>query len=316
MSLVCLQSRAARFTYDLATVTRSVGYLQGGYKDAVATDIFQLFNTITEVGTPVILNTGFFRSYVTGVSGNFIGWYTMDNNSNMQRWSYVTSSGAATWVLPAAVSVSAQRDIFWDVGFYGRGTPVNQPYRHGPSSGVVNEMYKTNQTTETHYRTSGGDGVRATSRQGAGSTTHAWFTREGTAYNGYRSYNLDNDSGVNGSGSSPAMGSMQIECLANRSSALIHMIGRTTPNNIAIRIDGPTVLGSYTDTSFGWYFGESHSLTSDVKFFMMAGYNDNSGRYGGSQHALCESYTFANASITTLPDLIKTQSSGQMIQGF
>jgi len=311
-----LQNKAVRFTYDLQVVTRSVGYLHGGYFKSVPTDVFQSFNTITGVAS-FLSNTGYWRSYVTGVSGNFVGWYTINNNSDMTRWSYVTSTGTQSWQIPGAVSISATRSLFFDKGFYGRGQPQGGPraMRHGPSSGRVLEMYRLDTGTETHSVLSGATDVRATSRQAAATTTHCWFPCNNGKYERFRSYSLETEAAVDTStGDNP--GDMQIETLGNRSSAAFQLIGRVDERNSRIVIDGAVTLGRIKDTNWSYQFGESHALTSDTRIFAMCGFQDTTGRFQGHQHGLCESFTMENGAITTLNDLRESQSSGQMLQGF
>jgi len=313
MSLVCLQSRAARFTYDLATVTRSVGYLQGGYKDSRVTDIFQLFNTITGVGLK-IEDSGHFRAYCTGISGNFVGWYCIDKVVNMRRWSYVTSTGVQSWVLPPFLCVAASRDLFYDTSIYGRTGGNSWPVADAQVGGC-SQIIKTNQATETHFvMVNGGDDVRGSSRQAGASTTHAFFVRNSQVYSGQVVYNFDTEA-RNYDTSGVSNGGLQLECYAHRDSSKIHLIGLRNPNNWQINIDGNNVLGSFASTNFRKPYGESHTLTSDTRFYAMCGYNDPGGKYG-SQHAYCDAFVFETSATVAQADLIKTQSSGQMLQGF
>ena len=93
-----------------------------------------------------------------------------------------------------------------------------------------------------------------------------------------------------------------------------YFVGYTT--NLKLSFLGSTINSIITSTSYGYNFGESHSVTSDSSGFMMAGYYDTSGRYSGAQHGLCQKISFATETISSMPDLAIAQSSGQMMQGF
>jgi len=86
--------------------------------------------------------------------------------------------------------------------------------------------------------------------------------------------------------------------------------------NVRLDVSGTTIQSYSTGPAFTYNFGESHALASATHGYMMAGYNDTTGRYGGAQHGLCQSMSIATEAITTQADLAIAQSSGQMMQGF
>jgi hypothetical protein len=86
--------------------------------------------------------------------------------------------------------------------------------------------------------------------------------------------------------------------------------------NYRINISGNTMTSGALTTQYTYQFAESHSLVSATAGYMMAGYADTTGRYNNVQHALCQRMTLSTEAISTLPDLVLPQSSGQMMQGF
>ena len=111
---------------NIGIIERSIGYLQGGYytgslpgtrndgttypppgqtRGAGASwQSIQAFNCITQVGA-IILDTGFYRRYYAGVSGNTAGYYSTDTTTNFQ--SFVVA--AATTLLKLAAPVALAR---------------------------------------------------------------------------------------------------------------------------------------------------------------------------------------------------------------
>jgi len=153
-----------------------------------------------------------------------------------------------------------------------------------------------------------------TSRQAGSISTHGLFSN--TSDTCVYSLKFATKSVVNQGATQILNGNMQIVAGMESSDTRVYFVG-LTPYTIQINFVGGRMTSyRYAQSTFTYQFGESHSLSSPTTGYMMAGYNDTTGRYGGTQHGLCQSIAFATETINTLADLVLPQSSGQMMQGF
>ena len=317
-------------TINVGIVVRSVGYLQGGYYTGAAGTTggsnpvafpntsgnaetawsqVQLFNVVTQVGS-IVADTGFYRRYVAGITGNHAGYFSVSTASPIQhyKFSYISVSQSSSFQLTQWVGISS-----FDLGNYTQAWAVCNA--SAVANGAADQYYRIDLATDTP------------SNQGALSASVYCYTRQGLSsqYAGF----FANESGglyvlnyanatvsAAGLGSSLIGGQLQYPSGMSVTNSYGYFCGYSAPNNIKITYTTTTVNGYSQSTNWGYYFGESHSLTSDIYGFMMAGYSDTSGRYSGVQHGLCQRITLATEAVTTLNDLVLPQSSGQMMTGF
>ena len=310
MALVVNLTRRRAVEQVLGTVARSIGYLQGGYKDTTFHSSVQLFNTVTQTGR-IVYDSGYQRSYTPGVSGNLNGYFSINRSGAFNKFSYIQSSAAASFTLPVVYpSVTASDFNVYTLAWILCSTSNTW----APATGMTSWVKLTLATdTPTNYGNLSAS-PQSTTRQGAATGKDGIFVH--TDYVGLIVLNYANNSVTTNAGNSTLMGSgQQVSCGMCRDDNTAYFVG-FAPYNCKISLSGTTITGFSQETSFTYNFGESHSVTSATSGYMMAGYNDTTGRYGNTQHALCQKITFANSSITTLPDLVLAQSSGQMMQGF
>jgi hypothetical protein len=289
----------------LGIVERSVGYLAQGYKDATLKSIIQRFNCITGVGT-LVSDTGYQRWYQAGVTGNAQGYYSINNTFAYNRFNYSTLTSSAAFTTPKSNSVTVN-----DLNLYTQAWILCTDSPGWAGVGVT-DYQKVNLATETPVsRGNLSSGPTGFTRQGCNSATHGFFL----GYTDTTCYILNFSTEVVTSvGGSPDSG-MQLVCGMSVTNNKGYWVG-LIPYNIRMSFTSGTVSGFASATAYTYHFGESHSLVNNTFGFMFAGYYDTTGRYGGTQHALCQRMTLATESMTTMSDLVEAQSSGQMMQGF
>lgn len=296
--------RARGETGNLGPIERSIGYLQGGYKDSNTWSDVQLFNTITQVGR-IVYDSGYQRSYQAGITGNFAGYFSINANVNYQKYSYISTTAST-----APFSTGVHNTVTsCELGKYSQAWILG-----GEARAFTNISNYIRVATDTETAVSKGNlgGAPAgTTRQGLSTEFYGFFmnTGNGSLY----ALNYTTDSVSENGGISGLDGSIQIPCGMSSSNSVGYLVG--IGRNIQVALSGGTVLSSSQSTPYTYQFGESHSLTDSRYGFMMAGYRDTTGRYG-SQHGLCQRFTLSSKVITTLPDLVVPQSSGQMMEGF
>lgn len=293
---------------SLGPVQRSIGYLQGGYKDATVHSKVQLFNTITQVGA-IVYDTGYQRNYRPGISGNFCGYFSISDTIAYNKFNYITSSAFSAFSTSKHPSVTAS-----DLDIYSQAWILCTDAPSWVPGAAITEWVKLNLSTDTP------------TSHGSLSVTPDGLTRQAmsTGIGGFflnmdvpdlTTLNYTTQAVAVAAGVSQLDSGMQIPCgmsVSNSRGYIVGYIGR----NVRVNVDGVSVLSYAVATSYTYNFGESHSIASATDGYMMAGFADTTGRYGMSQHGLCQKITFANEAITTLPDLVLAQSSGQMMQGF
>lgn len=317
---------------QLGVITRSIGYLQGGYYTGspgttsggvsftqgpggeYSWSQVQLFNTVNQTGS-IVYDTGYNRRYQAGVSGNTAGYFSINNNFDYNKFNYITASAASSFSTVGGNSCTAI-----DLNAYTQAWILETASSQSTSS-AINNWTKINLTIDTP--TSRGDldgttGATGTSRQAMNTSTHGFFIN--TAGSRLYSFNFNTEAVSSQATSSYLDSNIQIPCGMSISNSYGYFVGlggsSSTSRNIKVSVDGGTVSSYSSSTGYTYYFGESHSLVGDVAGYMMAGYPDTTGRYSSVQHALCQRMTIASESISTLTDLVLPQSSGQMMQGF
>ena len=293
---------------SLGTVQRSIGYLQGGYKDSTIQSKVQSFNTITQVGT-IVFDTGYQKNYRPGISGNYAGYFCISDTIAYNKFNYITASSASSFSTAFYPSVSVS-----DLKIYSNAWIVCSTFASWSGAAVDSEWIQLNLTTETPVSY----GIlsiapQATTRQALGTGSAGFFFN----YNSQTINVLNFTTKTVSLGVTSALlnSGFQVACGMSVSNTVGYFVGYVNCN-VRLNISGSTILACNSATSYTYNFGESHSIASDSSGYMMAGYADTTGRYGMSQHGLCQKITFANEAITTLPDLVLPQSSGQMMQGF
>lgn len=286
-------------------VVRSIGYLQGGYKDANIFSKIQLFNTVTQTGA-LVYDTGYARYYTPGLSGDAYGYFSINVNVQFSKFTYATASASVSFTTiqyPATTST--------DYGTYSFGwiyCSANASW----TGGVGNNYVKVTYATDTPV-TKGAISVAplATTRQALANKFATVYVTP--ALTQMIVLNHTNETAAT-YGVSSVLTGIQVPCGMCVSDTYGFLVGIGV--NAKFNFSGASIISDSLSTSYTYNFGESHSISTDVSGYMMAGYNDTSGRYGGSQHGLCQKITLANSAITTLSDLVLAQSSGQMMQGY
>lgn len=293
-------------TGSLGSVERSIGYLQGGYKDATIHSKVQLFNTITQVGA-IVYDTGYQRYYRPGVSGNYSGYFSVSDTILYNKFNYITSSASTSFSTGMHPGVTVS-----DLNIYSQAWLLCTT---APSlQNQIDSWVQLNLSTDTptnHGNLS--PSPSSTTRQAMGTGIAGFFINMNTTNMHILNFTtkvVSTTAGVAGFDNG-----IQIPCGMSVSDTKGYMVGMLGRNN-RINVNGTTVLSYAVATAYAYNFGESHSVATSGHGFMMAGYSDTTGRYGNTQHGLCQKITFATESISTLPDLALAQSSGQMMQGF
>ena len=294
---------------SLGVVQRSIGYLQGGYKDTTVHSRVQLFNTITQVGS-IVYDTGYQRNYRPGISGAFAGYFSISDTVAYNKFNYLTASAALVPFTTAQhPSVSS-----CDFGIYSEAWLLTSTVASWDGITPVSHWNKINLSTDslTDYGALSA-GPLGTTRQGVGTGQAAIFTNPNTVQ--LTSFKFSSQAVGVIAGITALNSGQQVPCGMCVNDSTAYFVGMSGIN-VKLSLSGATILGQSVSTTYSYNFGESHSVSSSSAGYMMAGYSDTSGRYGGTQHGLCQKITFATEAITTLPDLVLPQSSGQMMQGF
>ena len=316
----------------LGAVTRSIGYLQGGYYTGaagttsggvafttgpVATQYawsqVQLFNTVSQTGR-IVYDTGYNRRYEAGVSGNLAGYFSINDTTNYNKFNYITASASSSFTTAGSNSCTAI-----DLNVYSQAWILESAVQSTGSA--ITNWSKVDLTTDTPSSQGDLDGTTGaigTSRQAMNTSTHGFFCNTGGPQ--IYSFNFSTKAVAAQPTNTLVDGNIQIPCGMSISDTYGYFVGmggaNSSSRNIRITVSGPTVQSYGSSNAYTYQFGESHSLVGDVAGYMMAGYPDTSGRYSSVQHGLCQRMTISNEAITTLPDLVLPQSSGQMMQGF
>lgn len=307
MGLLKAFTRKRNVAGTLGPVQRSIGYLQGGYKDTTVHSRVQLFNTLTQVGQ-LVYDTGYQRYYRPGLSGGHSGFFSISDTVAFNKFNYITASASGSFSIGRHPGMTAS-----DLNVYSQGwiLATNAPSMQN----AIDEYFRVDMATDTPVSKGNlqADGYSST-RQGMSTGAAGFFCNVNSTNTNVLSFVTETANIQIGNALFAAAG-MQIPCgmsVNNTKGYMVGMGGR----NVRMTVNGSTVVSTAQATTYSYNFGESHAIASATKGYMMAGYSDTTGRYGNTQHGLCQSINFANEAIATLPDLVLPQSSGQMMQGF
>jgi len=316
---------------QLGAVTRSIGYLQGGYYTGAAGTTsggvafttgpgsqyswsqVQLFNTVSQTGS-IVYDSGYNRRYQAGVSGNTAGYYSINDNTNYNKFNYISATASSSFTTTGANSCTAI-----DLNVYSQAWILESSVQ-STGSAITNwsKVDLTSDTPTSLGDLDGATGATGTSRQAMNTSTHGFFINTGGPQ--VYSFNFSSQAVAAQSTNTLVDGNIQIACGMSITNTYGYFVGmggaNSSSRNIKLTVSGATVSSYSSSNAYTYQFGESHSLVGDVAGYMMAGYPDTSGRYSSVQHALCQRMTLSNEAISTLPDLVLPQSSGQMMQGF
>ena len=308
MTVVSNLSRRRAQSQILGIIPRSIGYLQGGYKDSTLQSKVQLFNTITQTGR-IVYDTGYLRRYTPGLSGNFSGYFSTSDSATFSKFSYVTSTAASSFSMLQYPSVTASDFNIFTVGWVLCSTAVST------SAVTCDRWTRMSFTTETPVNYGALGNAFSMTRQSASTGLGSVFVQ--TNYTGLSVLNYATNTVTSNAGNSSLMNSGEAIAvgLSRNDDSSIAFVGMS-PFHCKVGLTGTVVNSISQLPAFTYHFSESHTVTSATDGYLMAGYSDTTGRYGGTQHALCQKTNFSNNAITTLPDLVLAQSSGQMMQGF
>lgn len=291
-------------------IARSTGYLQGGYKGSTIKSVVQLFNTITQVGQ-IVIDTGFQRRYTPGISGDLSGFYSYNDSANFKQFNYANYSSSE-----APFSITPYPKV--TLTDFGKSTESwcltssTSPTWTGTAdcNGGWKRISLVTATLQDFGQLS--TAPLGTTRQGGNNAQMGYVV---TLSNNFTVLNYSTRAiSTSVSHSLANVTNQQIPCGMAKNQTTSYWVGLYT--NLKVTMSGASFVAVAQTTSYGYQFGESHSVTADFEGFMMAGYPDTSGRYGGTQHGLAQKIIFATDSIVTLADLVDPQSSGQMMQGF
>ena len=307
MGLLKALTRKRNTKGSLGPVERSIGYLQGGYKDTTIHSKVQLFNTTTQVGQ-IVYDTGYQRSYRPGVSGSYNGYFSISDTIAYNKFNYITASASASFSTARHPNVTVS-----DLNVYSQAW-ILATINPAIQASIDGDWYKVDLATDTP------------SSQGLISSTPYGSTRQGmsTGIAGFfstpanvacYSFNFTTKAFTGLAGPAELDSNIQIPCGMSVSNTVGYMVGYNG-RNVRLNVLESTIQSYAVATPYSYHFGESHALANTNYGFMMAGYSDTTGRYGGTQHGLCQRIQFATEAIATLPDLVLPQSSGQMMQGF
>lgn len=316
----------------LGAVTRSIGYLQGGYYTGSAGTTsggvaftqgpsatqyawsqVQLFNTVNQTGR-IVYDTGYNRRYEAGVSGNLAGYFSINDTTNYNKFNYITASASSSFTTTGANSCTAI-----DLNIYSQAWILESSVQ-STGSAITNwsRVDLTTDTPSSKGDLDGATGAIGTSRQAMNTSTHGFFCNTGGPQ--IYSFNFSTYAVAAQPTNTLVDGNIQIPCGMSITDTYGYFVGmggaNSSSRNIRITVSGPTVQSYGSSNAYTYQFGESHSLVGDVAGYMMAGYPDTSGRYSSVQHALCQRMQISTEAISTLTDLVLPQSSGQMMQGF
>jgi len=313
----------------LGAVVRSVGYLQGGYYTGAngtnssgvafttgpgtehAWSQVQQFNTVSQTGS-IVYDTGYNRRYYAGISGNLSGYFSIDATVNYNKFNYITASASSSFT---TTNFNACTSI--DLGLYTQAWILESTSE--VTTGTISNWTKVNLSNDTTTSEGSLSAIAVgTSRQAMNTATDGFFCSTGGPE--VYSFNYSSMTAYSQATNTLVDTNIQIPCGMSVSNTYGYFVGlggaSSSSRNIKITVSGDTVSAYSSSNGYTYEFGESHSLVGDVAGYMMAGYPDTSGRYSSVQHALCQRMQISTEAISTLPDLVLPQSSGQMMQGF
>lgn len=307
MSLFKALTRKRGVPGTLGPVQRSIGYLQGGYKDVTIHSRVQLFNITTQAGS-IVYDTGFQRSYRPGISGAFAGFFSISDTTAYSKFNYITASAALSFTTLTHPSTTvSDLNIYSQAWILTTTTPST-------TAGIDANWYKLNLNNDIITAEGNISPLPyGSTRQGMNTGAAGFFPTPASAT--LHAFNFTTKSIASAVGPAELDNSIQIPCgmsVDNTKGYIVGMLGR----NVRVNVSGVTILSFAVATPYTYNFGESHAIVNASYGFMMAGYSDTTGRYGNTQHGLCQRIQFSTEAITTLPDLVLPQSSGQMMQGF
>ena len=311
---------------ELGPVERSIGYLQGGYYTGTlpanlnsgnpagtttpppgvsrgtqsAWSHVQAFNCITQVGR-LIYDTGYYRRYYAGISGNFAGYFSINDTYDYQKFSYFTTTSASSFSVSQANNSSAvDLDVYTQAWIF-------YAYSGQSTGSSIVDYVKINLSNDTPSDQGNlGSGPLGTSRQ-AMNNQYAAFLYSGSDIHAlnYTTKTVASQGGF--------FGMEQIACGMSVSDSYGYLVGYS---NIKANFSTASMTSYSQATSYTYKFGESHTLSNSAFGFMLGGYPDTTGRYSNVQHGLVNRLTLSNEAVTVINDLVIPQSSGQMMAGF
>ena len=180
-----LNDKRVAGTNYLKIIDRSVGYLQGGYYTGAipgnrnsgnpagstyppaginrgaesAWSHVQSFSGITQVGK-IVYDTGYARRYFAGVTGNYAGYISINNNYDFQKFSYFTAATSQSFS-----TVNANNCTAVDLNHYTQAWILETTTPEATSAEITN-FVKVFLSTETPVDNGKiGAGAIGTSRQ-------------------------------------------------------------------------------------------------------------------------------------------------------
>jgi hypothetical protein len=255
----------------------------------------------------IILDTGFYRRYYAGVSGNTAGYYSTDTTTNFQKFDYVNITTTASFqLLGYSNNLTAN-----DLKVYSQAWILSSGVGEATGSSTT-KYYKVNIATDTPIDKGLVSSLPIVTSRQALDNAYAAFIPGAPSGGNQTMYALSyTTETVTAQISFNQMTQIYAGMSVNNSYGYL-----TGFNNLKFSLSTATVTSYVNSVAYTYLFGESHSLTSSTYGFWLAGYYDTTGRYSGVQHALCERLTLATEATTIMNDVQLPQSSGQIMQGF
>jgi hypothetical protein len=279
--------------------TKSIGYLYGGYKGGNAIDHLQRFNTLSETSAD-IYTTGKKVRYVPGITTMDNGYFTWEDSDNTWKWSKFDFNKehfgeTLSSSLPSTPQVSAYNMGVGDTAL----TVATKTWIFKTSDETFKEVNDTtlnNMTHTTRQALNNKDAAFIIDR--SKDSPHYIFVWETQTVTTDSSHIRKQDQYATGLSKDKGTG---------------YWVDKTTLNKV--KYDGKDILSIESmDYPFKPHYGESHSLQGDKAGYMMAGYDDNIGDFGGGQHGYVSRLDWVTETAKRLANLAKPQSSGEMVQ--
>jgi hypothetical protein len=296
--------------------SKTIGYLYGGYKGGVSIDHIQRYDTIQEISKD-IYTTGKKVAYVPGITTSKNGYFTWSSDRRTWYWSTFdfsseTLGAQLTATLPTRIQVSAYNMGNGDKALVSSGSQQNgssafQPIQHVAKTWIFNPDTLT--FTEIPNNTL--NNIRHTTRQALNNDAAAFIISLDESPSNHYIYTWNTQ--TVSTDSSHKFSRCQISVGLSKDKSKGYWIDKVCAGRVTY--DGNSILASASiPYTFSYHFGESHSLQNYKSGFVMAGYDDNIGEFGGGQHGYVSKMDWATETTYSLPKLAFPQSSGEMVQ--
>jgi len=296
--------------------SKIVGYLYGGYKGGVSIDHIQRYDTIQEISTD-IYTTGKKVAYVPGITTAKKGYFTWSDDNTTWYWSEFDFSNEILGAqidqsLGTRVQVSAYNMGIGDTALVSSGKSQLGADSFKPSVHVsATWIFDASNLTFTEISIDTLNNILHTTRQALNNDAAAFIVNMDESPSNHYIYTWVTQTAA--TDSTNKFNRCQYPVGLSKDKSIGYWIDRTCMAKV--KYDGNTIVSVTSLTyKFKAHFGESHSLQNYRYGFVMAGYDDNLGDFGGGQHGYTEKMEWSTETTSVLPHLAFPQSSGEMVQ--